>query len=132
MLYQIVLVLHVSAVALSISLFSVRAVAAIRGAKWPYILRVRRISYAIDTLLLIAAVCLVALLPGDVFSNNWLTVKLCLLVAYIGFGIRVMRVNGTFQSRLVCLACAWLAVILIVGIAIAHDPRGWILLANPG
>ena len=83
---------------------------------------VRYSSYGIDTVLLGAALLLVASLPSAVFANGWLIVKLVLLVAYIVAGSLALKRAPTRQWK---LAFYLLALSLYAGmflIARAHDP----------
>lgn len=123
--YTQILLLHVAAVAASGTLFAVRGATAMAGMYWATSAPVRYASYTIDTVLLAAALMLVAVLPGEAFSNHWLTVKLTLLVAYIVLGVFAMRRGRTLRTRLVCYVTALFVFTSIVGIARAHSPLGW-------
>jgi len=48
--------------------------------EWALAAPVRYSSYAIDTVLLTAALMLVSILPSAMFANGWLAIKLALLV----------------------------------------------------
>ena len=87
----------------------------------------RWLSVGIDTLVLTAALMLVAMLPGTMFSNHWLSWKLALLALYIGLGSLALR-----RGRAAYLAGAVAAYALMLGIARAHHPWGWLapLLSN--
>ncbi|MGQ0428923.1 MAG: SirB2 family protein [Gammaproteobacteria bacterium] len=117
--------LHLVTVVASGSLFLLRnlLVAAGRGglalAPLP-----RYLSYAIDTLLLAAAITLVAILPAAVFSNGWLYGKLALLPVYIFLGFTALRSARGSVRQWVCLTGALLAFAGMWLIARAHDPLG--------
>ena len=83
-------------------------------------------SYGIDTVLLTAALMLVAMLPGAVFANHWLACKIALVFAYIVLGAFALRRAATRPTRAVFLAGAVVAYALVVGIALAHHPLGWL------
>jgi uncharacterized membrane protein SirB2 len=117
--------LHICAVALSGSLFALRGAAALAGARWPHIAWVRYASYTIDSVLLIAALALITMLPAGLFANHWLTIKLALIVAYIVLGTFALRRARTLSVRLVCYLCALVVFALVIGIALAHHPMGW-------
>jgi uncharacterized membrane protein SirB2 len=87
---------------------------------------VRFASYGIDTLLLAAGATLVAILPRPVFASHWLDVKLVLVVVYIVLGAFALRRARTRRARAVFLAAAVATYALIVGIAVAHHPLGWL------
>ncbi len=117
---------HIAAVIASGSLFLVRALALNLGrATWPLARPVRSLAYAIDTLLLAAAIALAAVIGQYPFLEGWLTAKVLLLVLYILLGYRALR-GATLASRLTCLAGAAATYAAIVGVARAHHPLGFL------
>ena len=129
--YPAVHALHYGAVLMSGSLFLVRGVAVQASAGWAMAAPARYASYAIDTVLLVAALALFAMLPAEVFENGWLWVKLMLLVAYIVAGsFALKRGRSLLQKRLAFL----LALVLYAGIfsiAISRDPLAPLQLLSP-
>jgi uncharacterized membrane protein SirB2 len=119
---------HVAAVTASGSLFALRGllVQASRP-RWAMAAPVRYLSYSIDTVLLTAALMLLTMLPGAVFANGWLTVKLVLVVVYVVLGTFALRRGRTPRARSIALAAALLVFLAIIGIAIAHHPLGWLV-----
>lgn len=116
------LALHIGAVLLSGGLFLVRGVAVQVGAAWAMAAPARYASYAIDTVLLAAALTLVAMLPSGAFENGWLAVKLVLLAAYIVAGsFALKRGRGLLHKRLSFLLALFLYA-CIFSIARSHDP----------
>ncbi len=117
---------HVAAIMASGTLFALRGAAALAGMRWPLAAPVRYLSYAIDTLLLVAALVLLAILPGALFANGWLAVKLVLVVAYIALGVLALgRRGGASRVRRAAFYVAALLVYLqIYCIARAHHPLG--------
>ena len=65
--------LHIAAVVISGSLFALRGVAVQIDANWAMQRPVRFLSYGIDSVLLAAALLLVASLPTVVFASGWLS-----------------------------------------------------------
>jgi uncharacterized membrane protein SirB2 len=125
--YPLVKSLHVAAVGLSGLVFFVRGLLVQAGVeRWAQKAPVRFASYGIDTVLLSAGLVLVAILPGAVFANQWLAVKLALVVVYIVLGAFALRRARTRRTRAAFLAAAVTVYALIVGIALAHHPRGWL------
>jgi uncharacterized membrane protein SirB2 len=120
--------LHICAVMLSGSLFALRGGAALAGASWPYATPIRYASYTIDTVLLSAALMLATILPAGFFANHWLTVKLALIVVYIGFGAVALRRGRPRATRGFFFAGAIAVFALVIGTAVAHHPYGWWLL----
>ncbi|MCP2821034.1 SirB2 family protein, partial [Salmonella enterica subsp. enterica serovar Typhimurium] len=84
---------------LSGGLFALRGLGVLLGARWPNAAPVRWLSYTIDTTLLTAALMLLTILPGAMFANGWLAVKLTLLVAYVVLGVMALRRARTRAAR---------------------------------
>ena len=118
---------HILAISLSGSLFALRGLGMLAGARWPQAFVVRYLSYTIDTVLLTAALMLVTILPAAMFANHWLTVKLVLVVAYVVLGMFALRHGRSRTARTTCYVAALLVFIAIVGIARMHHPLGWLL-----
>ena len=115
---------HIGAVVASGLLLFVRALAYnVAGARWVKSWPVRLLSYTIDTVLLTAAMMLTTVIDQYPFVDNWLTMKLILLVAYIMLGYRSLRGNSA-AVRWACLAGAALVYGFIISIAQAHSPLG--------
>lgn len=123
--------LHVAAVLVSGMLFALRGVAVQAGARWAMAAPLRYLSYAIDTTLLTAALMLLTILPGALYANGWLTLKLGLLVVYVVLGTFALKRGRTRGMRAVCFVAALLVYGYIIGIARAHHPLG-VLLLLPG
>jgi uncharacterized membrane protein SirB2 len=118
---------HILAISLSGSLFALRGLGILAGARWPQAFVVRYLSYTIDTVLLTAALMLVAVLPAAMFANHWLTVKLVLVVVYVVLGVFALRRGRSRAIRATCYVAALLVFAAIVGIARMHHPLGWLL-----
>lgn len=123
-----ILGVHVWAIALSGCLFALRGLGMLAGARWPQAAWLRYLSYTIDSVLLTAALMLVTILPGAMFANGWLTVKLVLVVVYVVLGVFALRRGRSRGVRAGCYAAALLVFATIVGIARMHHPLGWLLL----
>lgn len=89
---------------------------------------VRYLTYGIDTTLLTAALMLLTILPGALFSNGWLTLKLVLLVVYVIVATYALRRGRTQRIRTICLLAALAIYVAMLGIARMHHPLGWWLL----
>ena len=125
--YALVKAVHVGAVLVSGLVFLSRGLLVQAGReRWAQVAPVRLASYAIDTVLLTAALMLVAMLPGAVFANHWLTVKVALVIVYIVLGVFALRRAATRRAHALCLAAAVAVYLLVIGIALAHHPLGWI------
>ncbi len=116
---------HISAVLTSGVLFALRGLGVLAGARWTMMAPLRYLSYSIDTVLLTAALMLVAMLPPIVFANHWLTTKLALLVLYVVLGSYALKRGSSNRVRTVCFAIAVLMYICMFGIARKHQTWGW-------
>lgn len=115
---------HVLTVLLSGGLFALRGLGALLGARWPNAAPVRWLSYTIDTTLLTAALMLLTILPGAMFANGWLAVKLTLLVAYVVLGAMALRRARTRAARAGFYVAALVTYAYMIGVARAHHPLG--------
>lgn len=115
---------HIGAVVISGSVFLLRGLAVQGGGQWAMDARLRYLSYGIDTLLLTAALMLLAILPAAIYANGWLTVKLSLLVAYVGLGTFALRRGRTRRTRLACFVGALVVYGSMLAVARTHDPLG--------
>ncbi|MFZ2753293.1 MAG: SirB2 family protein [Lysobacteraceae bacterium] len=115
---------HIACIVLSGALFLLRGSGVLAGARWPMLLPVRIASYGIDTVLLTAALMLLAILPGGVFANGWLTVKLALLVVYIVLGSFALKRAKARSAKTAFFTAAVATYLFMYSIARAHDPAG--------
>lgn len=126
--YSQIRAVHISAVLASGLLFLLRGAALQLGAGWAMAAPLRYLSYAIDTVLLTAALMLATILHQYPFVHDWLTAKVLLLACYIVLGSIALKRGRTRAVR----AGSWLAALLIylfiISIARAHDPWGVIAL----
>lgn len=122
---------HIAAVMISGLLFLLRGAAVHAGMAWAMAAPVRYLSYVIDTTLLTAALMLATLLHQYPFVNSWLTVKVVLLIVYIGLGTFALKRGSTRKIRILC----WLAALVVYGFIISvaryHHPAG-LFAALPG
>jgi uncharacterized membrane protein SirB2 len=85
-LYPQIKLIHILAVILSGSLFALRGALTLAGSRLAQHSVPRRLAYAIDTVLLAAALMLTTIVHQYPFVQAWLTVKVLLLVVYIVLG----------------------------------------------
>jgi uncharacterized membrane protein SirB2 len=115
---------HVCAVIASGALFALRGAGVLGGARWPMWAPLRYLTYAIDTILLTAALMLVTILRQYPFVQSWLTVKVLLLVVYIVLGTFALKRAPTRKSRAICYVAALATYLFIASVARAHHPLG--------
>jgi uncharacterized membrane protein SirB2 len=118
---------HVGAVILSGALFLARGTLVLAGRQARVMAApVRYLSYSIDTILLLAALLLVAILPAATWGNGWLWTKLLLLPVYVALGWLALHKAATRAARFGFLAVAVLIYVFMASIARAHHPLGWL------
>ena len=118
---------HIAAVVLSGALFALRGLLVQFGRPaLGMAAPLRWSSYAIDTVLLTAAMMLLTILPGALFANGWLATKLALLVAYVGVGTFALKRGRTPRVRSACYVLALAIYASMFSIARAHHPLGWL------
>ena len=94
--------------------------------RWAMSGAARYTSYSVDTVLLTAALMLVTILPGALFANHWLTLKLALLVVYVVAGSLALKRARTPRARTLFFIAALAVYAIMLGIARAHHPLGWL------
>ncbi|HEY0939721.1 MAG TPA: SirB2 family protein [Steroidobacter sp.] len=122
--YPQIKMVHVAAVIASGSLFLLRGAALHAGMTWVMAAPLRYLSYAIDTTLLTAALMLATVLHQYPFVHSWLTVKVLLLVVYIGLGSFALKRGSTRKTRVLCWLAALLVYVFIISVARYHHPAG--------
>lgn len=122
--YPVIKLLHIAAVALSGGLFFVRGLGRAADATWAMAAPLRYASYAIDTVLLGAAIALAVMLHQYPFVHGWLTAKVVLLVVYIVLGSLALKRGRTRAIRVVCWLAALGVFALILSIARHHNALG--------
>jgi uncharacterized membrane protein SirB2 len=118
---------HIFVALLSGTLFALRGAFVLGGARWPMALPVKWLSYTVDTALLTAALMLLTILPGAMFANGWLTVKVSLIVVYVVLGVFALRRGRTPRTRALCYVLALMVFGTVYSIARAHHPLGILL-----
>ncbi len=128
--YPQIRAVHVTAVVASGIIFLVRGIAVQARAAWPLAAPIRYVSYVVDTVLLAAGVTLVVVLPGAMFANGWLAVKLILVAAYIVIGTFALKRAHTMRRKLLFFIAALCTYAIIITVAWTHSPLGplvWLL-----
>jgi uncharacterized membrane protein SirB2 len=116
---------HILSVLASGGLFAVRGLLLLNGRAWAMSAPLRYLSYSIDTVLLTAALMLATMLPGAVFANGWLTVKLVLLVVYVVLGSFALKRGNNLRTRWICFIAAVSTFAFMLSVARTHQPLGW-------
>lgn len=125
--YAQIKAVHIATVLLSGALFLMRGLLVQAGwQRWAMSAPVRYASYSIDTVLLTAALMLVTVLPGTMFANHWLTLKVALLFVYVVLGSLALKRARTPRGRTIAFIAALAVYAAMLGIARAHHPLGWL------
>lgn len=116
---------HLTCVALSVTLFAVRGVwiVGIGGRLWRWL---HVVPHIVDTLLLASGLTLAFLIHQYPFVNSgWLTAKVIGLIAYIALGIVVFRGPDSRVERGMAGVSALIVFAYIVSVAISKQPAGF-------
>jgi len=120
--YAALKTLHLTTIALTLTLFLLRGIWMMAEsprlqARW-----VRIVPHINDTLLLASGIGLAVLIQQYPLVHGWLTAKLFALIAYIVLGTVALKRGKTRAQRI----AAWVAALLVFGymvaVAVAHDP----------
>lgn len=116
---------HIWAVTASGLLFTLRCGAFnLLGAAWPKRLPARLLSWTIDTILLMAALMLMTVVRQYPFVDSWLTVKVLMLLVYIGLGSLAFAAARPRRVRIGFSVAALTVFGFILTVARAHHPLG--------
>jgi uncharacterized membrane protein SirB2 len=115
---------HVSAVAVSGTLFALRGAWRLARPDAIFTRPLRILPHLVDTVLLLSALALAATWVRNGAPVDWLAAKVIALVAYIVLGIVALRRGLRAPSRLAALVAAALVFGYIVSVALTHSPAG--------
>lgn len=124
--YVFVKTVHQGAVALSISGFFIRGLAALAGAGWVRGRAARTLPHIVDTVLLLSAVALAWMLRLSPLATPWLMAKIVGLLVYIALGSVALRPGRPLGARCVAWLAALATVGWIVSVAITKDAFGFL------
>ena len=123
--YLLIKHIHVTAAALSILFFIIRAYWSVTENSLLQKKVVKIAPHIIDTVLLVAAIML-SMLLGPAASQPWVLTKIILLVAYIGVGTVAIKRGRTPGTRAVAAVIAVAIFAYIVGVALNRSPASWL------
>lgn len=115
--------LHVTAAALSIILFIIRACWSVKGSPLLQTRFARVAPHVIDSILLLAGLYLLSVLGAH---QPWVVAKIVGLILYIGVGAFAIKRGKTPASRATAAVVAVLIFAYIVGVAITKQPMSWL------
>ena len=126
--YASIKLIHQSAVVLSGLGFAVRGIASMRGAQWTQSRLAKRLPHIVDTVLLLSAVTLAAMLHLNPAHAPWLMAKILSLLLYIALGMVALRPRFGWKIRATAWALALVVLAWIATVAVLKNPRGFIAL----
>jgi uncharacterized membrane protein SirB2 len=115
---------HIACAILTIALFTFRGLLMVFESPLQGSRILRFLPMTVDTVLLTTALMLTTVIHQYPFSTGWLTMKLALLVAYIGLGTIALRRGRTRASRTLAFVAALSTVGFLVTVALTHSPLG--------
>ncbi len=121
--YLVIKHIHISLALLSGALFMLRGSWALAvSGQTALQRRINRLSYGVDSALLIAAVLLLVSLGFAPLAAPWLQVKLLLLVLYVLFGVLAFRAKYTMLVRYLAFVAALICYAGMYYSARLHQP----------
>lgn len=115
---------HIGFVIASVTLFVIRGGLMLAGSSHVHAGVLRYTSYAVDTMLLTAALMLTSVLHQYPFATDWLTMKVFLLVVYVALGSIALKRGRTRPARSMAFVSALVTVAFLYSVARAHHPLG--------
>jgi uncharacterized membrane protein SirB2 len=117
--------IHMSCAGLSIIGFVVRWIWMLSGSPLLHTRSAKIIPHIVDTLLLLSAIALVAIIGFD-RNAPWLLAKIAGLVVYIVLGTFALKRGRTKGARAVFGVLAIIVFAFIASVARTHDPLGFL------
>ena len=123
-LYPLALYTHITCAVITISFFMLRSYWMMTGSPLLHHRFVRIAPHIVDTLLLVSAIWLAVMLRQYPLAQDWLTVKVAALFAYIGLGMVALRFGRSKSVRGLAFALAIVTFAFIVSVAWYRHPAG--------
>ncbi len=125
-MYQTLKLAHLSTVILTILGFMLRGYWMMTGSPKLTHKFTKIAPHVIDTVLLATGVGLIVILNLPLLRQNWLTIKLAALVAYIVLGAIALGRGKTMRTRTTAFVCSLAVFAYIVGVALSKSSASWI------
>lgn len=129
--YDLIKLLHQTAVTLSLTGFIARGLGSLRGDAWVQHRLVRVLPQVVDTVLLASGLTLAWLLKAAPHRTPWLAAKLVAVVLYIVLGTLAMRPGRPVALRWAAFAAALVTAGWIVSVAVSKQPLGFLSFLLP-
>lgn len=127
-MYAFAKYVHVTAAVLSLSGFFLRGILMIRASPVAKARWIKVLPHVNDTVLLAAALSLVAMSGQYPFVAAWLTAKVLGLIVYIVLGALALRDMFSRRTRIVFWLAAMAVAGWIVSVALTRQPLGFLIV----
>lgn len=125
-MYAFVKYVHVTAAVLSLTGFFLRGILMIRASPVAKARWIRVLPHVNDTVLLAAALSLVAMSGQYPFVVGWLTAKVLGVIVYIVLGALALRDRFSRQTRIGFWLASMVVAGWIVSVALTRQPMGFL------
>lgn len=122
--YHVLRDIHIYSVVASFVLFAFRGYLMMMESGLLKTKTLRILPHVVDTILLLSAIWLSVIIRQYPLVHHWLTVKVVLLVVYIGLGMVAIKRGRTKPIRITAFFTALAVFAYIVTVARAHHPLG--------
>ena len=122
MSFAAIKIIHIISIILSYILFSLRGIWMIQGSPLLKLRWVKILPHVIDTILLVSAIALVAMIQQYPGFHIWISVKIGALLLYILFGMVAFRFGKTQKIKTISWILAQIVFFYIVLVALTKNP----------
>jgi uncharacterized membrane protein SirB2 len=127
MSYAALKMIHVTSVAISYLLFSLRSMWKMQDSDVLQQRWVKITPHVVDTILLVSAIALAIRIQQDPIHDSWLSAKVIGLLLYIGLGMTALKFGKTRRRRISAWIAAQLVFLYIVLVAVTKNPAVFFL-----
>ena len=122
MSFAAIKIIHIISIILSYILFSLRGIWMIQGSPLLQLRWVKILPHVIDSILLISAITLVAMIQEYQGFNIWISAKIGALLLYILLGMVAFRFGKTQKIKTISWILAQIVFFYIVLVALTKNP----------
>ena len=122
MSFATIKIIHIISIILSYILFSLRGIWMIKGSPLLKLRWVKILPHVIDTILLVSAIALVAMIQQYQGFNIWISAKIGALLLYILLGMVAFRFGKTQKIKTISWILAQIVFFYIVLVALTKNP----------
>ena len=122
MSFAAIKIIHIISIILSYILFSLRGIWMIQSSPLLQLRWVKILPHVIDTILLVSAIALVAMIQQYQGFNIWISAKIGALLLYILLGMVAFRFGKTQKIKTISWILAQIVFFYIVLVALTKNP----------